>query len=135
MDLPITSMLTALLALLAVPLSVQVSARRAAIGIRAGKIDTAVFGDADNPMLRNSIRAFGNFIEYTPLALILLALMELQGAPGALLWGIGGAFVAGRAIHALAMTFIPHNPAPRGLAMMTTYAVYLVPAWWLIFQA
>ena len=134
MDLPITSTLAALLALLAVPLTIQISARRAVIGMKAGKTDQAVFGDDGDPMLRNSIRAFGNFIEYTPLALILLALMEAQGAAAALLWWLGGAFVVGRLVHAISMTFIPRNPAPRGLAMFVTYAAFLVPAWWLLTQ-
>lgn len=133
--LPITSVIAASLALLALPLTIHVSARRAAIGMKAGVIHKAVFGDADDPMLRNSIRAFGNFIEYVPLALILFALLEIQGAPSKMLWGLGIAFIIGRAIHAISMTFMPLNPAPRGLAMFTTYAAYAVPAWWLLTHA
>ena len=132
MGFTITSTLAGLLALIAIPLTLHISIRRAAIGMKSGKIDAAVFGDVGDPMLRSSIRAFSNFMEYTPLALILLALMEAQGAPETLLWWVGGAFVAGRVVHALSMTFIPRNPAPRGLAMLPTYAAFLVPAWWLL---
>ena len=112
MLLPITSTLAGILALIMLPLTVQVSTRRAMIGMKVGVIHKAVFGDAGDPMLRNSIRAFGNFIEYTPMVLILIALMEMQNAPDKLLWWIGGLFVAGRLVHAFAMTFIPNNPAP-----------------------
>ncbi len=132
MDLPVTSTIAACLALVALPLSIHISARRAIIGLKAGIIHKAVFDDTGNDMLRNAIRAFGNFIEYVPLAILLLALMELQGAPASMLAWLGGLFVAGRIVHAVSMTFIPLIPAPRALAMFTTYAVFVVPAWWLL---
>jgi len=132
MMLPITSTIAAALAIVMFPLTVQVSMRRAAIGVKAGDVAKAVFGDADDPGLRAAIRAFGNFTEYAPMCLLLLALMELQGASSSLLWGIGGAFVLGRLIHGLSMTYIPRSPAPRGLAMIATYASLLVPAWWFL---
>lgn len=132
MLLPVTSTIAALLAILMLPLTIQVSMRRALIGKRSGDIATAVFGDVGDVKLRSSIRAFGNFIEYVPMCLLLLALMELQNAPSQLLWWVGGCFVGGRVIHAVSMSFIPRNPAPRGLAMFTTYAALLVPAWWLL---
>ncbi|MCB2089628.1 MAG: MAPEG family protein [Sphingomonadaceae bacterium] len=130
--LPITATIAGLLALIMLPLTLQVSMRRAMIGMKAGVIHAAVFGDAGNEGLRNADRAFGNFIEYVPMALILLALSEWRGAPENGLWIVGGAFVAGRILHAISMTFIPLKPAPRGIAMMTTYAALLVPAWWLL---
>jgi hypothetical protein len=54
-------------------LTLQVSMLRKSLG-------NVVFGDADNDVLRRRIRAFGNFVEYAPLCLLLLALVELQGA-------------------------------------------------------
>jgi uncharacterized membrane protein YecN with MAPEG domain len=132
MDLPITATLAACLALLALPLTIHISVRRAVIGVKAGVIHKAVFSDTGNDMLRNAVRAFGNFMEYVPLAILLIAIMEIQGAPASLLWGLGGVFLAGRIIHAVSMTFIPLIPAPRGFAMFTTYAAYVVPAWWLL---
>ena len=70
--IPITSLVAGVMALLLVPLSVQVSLRRA-------KMKT-VFGDAGDETLRRRIRAHGNFIEYAPLALIALGLMAYGGA-------------------------------------------------------
>ncbi|MEO9600779.1 MAPEG family protein [Parasphingorhabdus sp.] len=132
MDLPITSTMAACLALLGLILTIHISARRAMIGVKAGVIHKAVFGDTGDEMLRNSVRAFGNFIEYAPFAVVLIALMELQGAPATLLCWLGGAFVIGRIVHAFSMTFVPLVPAPRGVAMFTTYAVFAVPAWWFL---
>ncbi len=91
-----------------------------------------VFGDAGDENLRNSVRAFGNFIEYTPLALILFMLVELKGGYETQLWATGIAFVIGRIVHGLSMTFFPLNPQPRGLAMLTTYVAYAFSAWVLL---
>lgn len=135
MSLPITSILAICLVLIALPLTIHISMRRALIGMKTGVIDKAVFSDTGDAMLRNSVRAFGNFIEYVPLALLLFALIEIQGASAQLIWWTGGAFVGGRFVHALSMTFIPNNPMPRGLAMITTYTAYILPAWWLFTQA
>lgn len=132
MNLPVTSMIAAMLAIVMVPLTVHISVRRAFIGIKSGQLNKAVFGDVGDALLRNSIRAFGNFIEYVPTVLVLFSLMEIQGASSNLLWWLGGCFVVGRIIHGLSMTFIPSIPAPRGLAMFATYAALLVPAWWLL---
>lgn len=71
--LPFTSITAASLAMIMLPLTLQVSLRRVAIG-------SVVFGDGGDDVLRRRIRAFGNFTEYTPLCLILLALLEAQGA-------------------------------------------------------
>ncbi len=132
MILPVTSTLAAALALLMFPLTLRVSLRRVVVGKAMGGANKAVFGDQGDDGLRNRVRAFGNFTEYAPMCLVLLALMELQGASSALLWWIGGLFVAGRYIHAFAMSVNPHFPLPRGIAMLTTYAALIVPAGWLL---
>lgn len=132
MDLSVTSYVAGALALIMVPLSLQVSIRRARIGQRSGNIAAAVFGDAGDEGLRNSIRAFGNFIEYAPMVLLLLAFAELRGAPQAILAWAGGAFVAGRIIHAVSMTLVPNSPPPRGLAMLVTHGVTLLLGWLLV---
>jgi uncharacterized protein len=133
--LPVTAGVAGLLAVLMVPLSMQVSLRRASIGKRNGNIAAAVFGDAGDDGLRNAIRAFGNFIEYVPMIVLLLALAELRGAPQALLAWTGGAFVAARLVHAVAMTFRPHFPAPRGAAMLVTHGATLLIGGWLLLNA
>jgi uncharacterized protein len=52
----------------------------------------------DEPLLRR-IRAHGNFVETAPMALLLLALLELRGLGAAWLWGIGICLVLGRLFH------------------------------------
>lgn len=122
--LPITSITAASLAIIMLPLTLQVSLRRLAIG-------SVVFGDGGDDVLRRRIRAFGNFIEYAPICLILLALLEAQGAGTAWLWTTAALLIAGRVIHGLGMLFA-QSPAPRGLAMLMTYGAFLTPAVWLL---
>ncbi len=127
--LPITSTLAAVLAILLFVLTLLVSMRRAILGKEAGDIAKHVFGDGNDETLRRRGRAFGNLIEYAPFCLIMIALLEAQGASPTLLWTLGGAFTIGRIVHATSMLLVPRNPLPRGLAMMTTYLVLLISAW------
>ncbi len=88
------SMMTAgLLSLLLIALSVYVIAGRVKF-----KID---LGDGDNPAMQQRIRAQANFVEYVPMALILLMLVEYAGiGPRWLAMAMGGALVVGRVLHA-----------------------------------
>jgi uncharacterized membrane protein YecN with MAPEG domain len=88
------SMLTAgLLAILLIFLSAYVIAGRLKF-----KID---LGDGDNPAMQQRIRAQANFVEYVPIALILLMLVEYGGiGPSWMPMMMGGALVTGRLLHA-----------------------------------
>lgn len=67
----------------------------------AGRVKHAVeIGDAGNEDMTLRIRAFGNFVEYVPLILVLLALAEGAGAPRWVVHATGIALVAGRVLHA-----------------------------------
>jgi len=69
----VTPIYAGLLGLLFVGLSLWVVARR----VRA----RAASGDGGDPALSDAIRAHGNFAEYVPLALILMAMGEALGMP------------------------------------------------------
>lgn len=90
-SLPITSILTGVCALMMVLLSVPVSLRR--MKLKAAR------GDAGDQQLGNLIRAHGNFIEYAPLGLIALALVEACGWGPEYVWTVGGLLVGGRLLH------------------------------------
>lgn len=57
-------------------------------------------GDGGNATLLQAIRAHGNNSEYVPIALIMLAALELMAGPPWLLHGLGGALTLGRLLHA-----------------------------------
>ena len=61
-------------------------------------------GDGDNENMRRRIRIHANFIEYVPMALILLFLVESAAiGPGWLPGTLGVTLVAGRLSHALGL--------------------------------
>lgn len=122
----VTSVAAALLAILMVPLSLQVSVRRL-------KLDGVVFGDAGDEVLRRRIRAHGNFIEYAPTLLLTLALVELAGAPAGFVTALAVAVVGGRLLHAIGMLWF-ETPAPRGVGMLATHGVYLLGGGWLLWH-
>jgi uncharacterized protein len=121
--LPVTSLLTGGLAAVLVALSLLVSFRR--IRMKAS------LGDGGDEVLIRRIRAQANFIEYTPMALLALALVEYRGAPTLAVLGIGAALVFGRLIHAAGMLagIVPF----RVVGMILTYASLLSSASWLVF--
>ena len=127
MSLPITAIFTGIFAILMVPLSLQISIHYA----RTGKTqaDPNVLSDE---VLRRKTRAHGNFIEYVPLALIGLGLVELGGASPTLVWSLGSLFLAARLIHVVG-TMTADTPILRGIGMITGHAVYLTMGGWLIY--
>lgn len=62
-------------------------------------------GDGGNPALQRIMRGHGNFAEYVPLILILMALLETQGSSRAVMHGLGAALLAARLIHGYTFAF------------------------------
>ena len=89
--LPVTALFVAVFALLQVPMTVAVGLRRAKSGIQ--------FLDGGDETLLRRMRAHGNFTETAPMSLLAMSAAELAGAPGMLLWSVGGALLVGRILH------------------------------------
>ncbi len=124
MDVRIVPLYAALLALMFMVLSVRVMRRRGIVGVAIGS-----GGDA---ALERRIRVHGNFAEYVPLALILLAFMELRGAPAWYLHLLCLALVAGRLAHAIGVSQEPDVLPLRAAGVALTMAVVIVAALTLI---
>jgi hypothetical protein len=60
-------------------------------------------GDGGDPDLARAIRVHANFIEYVPIALILMMMLELRGMPVWWLHGAGVALVVARILHAVGL--------------------------------
>ncbi len=88
----ITSIYAASLAFILIFLSIKIIKNR-----RFSKI---ALGDKGEDILQRKIRAHGNFIEYTPLFLILLFLVEVEGLNKYFIHIIGATYVIGRISHA-----------------------------------
>jgi uncharacterized membrane protein YecN with MAPEG domain len=126
--LPVTSIIAALAALLYIALAMRV------IGVR--RSDKVSLGDAANKTLETRIRQNGNFNEYVPLALILMAIAELQNAPRLLLIVLGLAILGGRLAHVYGLENM-HNAVGRKLrtyGMLSTFLSLVILSLTLVLQ-
>ena len=97
----ITVIYGGLLGLLFLLLSFWVVKRRAQFKV--------MIGEGEAPEMLSAIRAHGNFAEYVPLTLLLMALCELAGVGALWLHLGGGLLLAGRILHAIGIQ-IPKAP-------------------------
>lgn len=109
----ITPVYAAVAALLFVFLSVRVIRSR-------GATKTGI-GDGGNRTLQRAIRAHGNFAEYVPLTLILMALAELQDRAAFSLHFVGIFLLAGRLVHAYGVSQEPELFKLRVAGMIMTF--------------
>ncbi|MDH5180499.1 MAG: MAPEG family protein [Gammaproteobacteria bacterium] len=130
--LTVTTTVASILAIIMLPLTMQVTMRRIALGKAMGDIGGVAFGDGDDEVLKRRRVAFGNFVEYVPICLVMLGLLEYHNASNTLVWTVGGLLIASRCTHALSVLFT-NNPAPKAAGMFMTYGAFIVPAIWLLF--
>jgi uncharacterized membrane protein YecN with MAPEG domain len=97
----ITGFYLGILALLYVVLGLQVSRLR-----RGHRV---VFGDGDNIKLRGAIRAHGNFAEYVPIIVLLVAMLEMSGLPAMRVHLLMGGLLVARLLHPLGMYVGPRT--------------------------
>ncbi len=97
------------------------------LGMRIGKLrhsEKVSIGDGGKEPLIRRMRAQANFIEQTPLTVVLVALVELAGKGGQWLAPACAVFIIGRIAHAFGMdeTFKPG----RAIGMLTAMLFQLV---------
>ncbi len=95
----ITPLYAGLCGLLLLGLSFLVSRQR----LRS-KVST---GDGGIPALAGAVRAHGNFVEYVPLALVLILLVEMADQAELTVHLMGAALVLGRFLHAYGISTHP----------------------------
>ena len=116
----VTALYASLLAILFIVLSARVIAGR--------RLQKVALGVEGNPELLRRARVQGNFAEYVPLALVLMALAELQGTAPWLIHGIGTALFAGRLVHAFGVSRTPEDYRFRVTGMTLTFGAIAVAA-------
>ena len=116
----ISAFYASLLALVFIALSRQtISARRSA---------KVYLGDGGNEQLLQNIRAHGNFSEYVPLALLLIVLAEIQGAPALLIHTLGTLLVLARLTHAFGLSKRLHDLKYRVIGVVGTFITIITSA-------
>jgi len=78
-------------------------------------------GNGDHEELERAIRAHGNFAEYVPIGIVLIACLELNTAPWWLVAMPGITLITGRLIHAVGINTPPPDFSKRVLGMMLTF--------------
>jgi uncharacterized membrane protein YecN with MAPEG domain len=76
--------------------------------------------------MRRAERVLGSFVEYVPLSLIMLILIELKGAPPAILHSLGGTLVGARLMHAFGSNPIKGATVLRFLGTQLTFLMLAV---------
>ena len=113
MGLEITGLYGGCLGLLLVVLSIRVVRMR-------DRFKTGI-GSGGEPELARAIRVHGNFVEYVPLSLILLATLEIQGAAVWVLHFFGAALLLGRVLHAWGLSSSEGRTPGRFLGTLLTW--------------
>jgi uncharacterized membrane protein YecN with MAPEG domain len=91
----ITTLYAGLLGLMSIAIAYKAGSLRGKLGIS--------IGHGDSPELLLAMRRQANFVEYVPLALILIALLEMNGIPKLAVHALGASLVIFRACHAIGM--------------------------------
>lgn len=121
--LHVTALYAGLLGLMSMALS-------ATCGILRSKKDIDA-GDGGDRELMTVMRRHANFTEYVPLALLLIAVLELNGVGAGAIHGLGLALLAGRVLHAAFFTQGVKSVA-RGIGAGLTGLVIVVASAWCI---
>ena len=85
-------------------------------------------GDGGHEPLNCMIRAQANFNEYVPLSILLLMLLELNGATAVVIHILGSTLVVARALHAWGLSHSPGRSFGRFYGTLATWMVLLAGA-------
>jgi uncharacterized membrane protein YecN with MAPEG domain len=90
--------------------------------------------DGDDHELRKRIRAHANAVEYLPIGLILLLIIELNQTQVMLVHLFGTTLLAGRVLHAIGISKTSKQSFGRAAGMMLTLLALLSMAVFLFWQ-
>ena len=122
----ITGLYAAIAALLVVIFGLRVSLRRRAIKVG--------IGNGGDSILAQRIRVHANAVEYLPLALLLLLILELNQTQPMLLHVFGILLLLGRLLHAWGLSMSPGITPGRGFGIVFTWGTIAAIAVLLIWQ-
>jgi uncharacterized membrane protein YecN with MAPEG domain len=120
----IVPLYAAILALFFVALSVRTLLLRRSLRI--------AIGDAGSETMLRAMRVHSNFAEYVPLGLILIYLVEVQGAHALFVHLLGLCLLAGRASHAFGVSQAKENYRFRVFGMAMTFMTLILSAFYLL---
>ncbi|WP_341908820.1 MAPEG family protein [Ferrovibrio terrae] len=89
-------------------------------------------GDGGHDDLARAMRVQANFIEYVPLTLLLLFMLEMSRQPAWALHLLGAGLFVGRVLHAWGYLSSPRLTFGRMIGILLTLSVLGVTALWLL---
>ena len=117
MPFAITPLYVALAALILVVLSIRV--------IRLRRLQAVALGTGGDALLERAVRGHGNFTEYAPIGLLLMASAELAGAAGLWIHAIGIPLILGRLLHAWGLSRSRGKSIGRAGGIVLTMIAFL----------
>lgn len=127
MSVPITALYAGLLGLVFLGLEIPIGRLRTVTNIS--------LYDGGNQELAVAIRRHANFVEHVPLALLLIACLELNGAGHGLLHGLGAALLIARVVHPFGLNYDVMRKPLRGIGAAGTSIVILIASIALVWRA
>lgn len=85
-------------------------------------------GDGGVPEMLRAIRVHANALEYVPLALLMMLVLELMGVPAVHLHGLGITLTLGRILHAWGLARSSGTSPGRFVGTLCTWAVFIYAA-------
>lgn len=80
-------------------------------------------GDGGDELLARRIRAHANFTENVPIALVLMAMLEMSGLAAPWLWSLGGVLLIARVLHSIGLSTSSGNSFGRLWGTLLTMVV------------
>lgn len=117
---PVTALYAGLCALLLLVL--------AGLVLKQRRIHKIGLGDGGVEQLARAMRVQANFVEYVPIALVLMLLAELNGMPVRWLHAAGVTLLVSRVLHAWGLSHSSGGSFGRMVGTTGTYAVLLALA-------
>lgn len=120
----VTALYTGILGILLIILS--------ALVIRGRFKYQAGVGDNGNEAMQRCIRVQGNFVEYVPVAILLMMMCEMSGTQAQTIHYLGIGLVVSRILHAVGLTCSSGPTPPRFLGTIGTFLLILIMSTMLI---
>ena len=103
--------------------------------INTRRKERVAIGDGGNPRMQRAIAVHNNFAQYVPLALLLLAFLEMQQDSTILIQILCAALLIARLVHAYGVSQQQENFRFRIAGMLTTFGVIGLTALSLLYSA
>ncbi len=120
----VTALYAGLLGLMSIAVAFPAGSLRGRLGV--------AYGDGGNKDLLMAMRRQANFVEYVPLALILIAVLELDGVSKTSIHVLGASLVVARTCHALGLRRDTMQGPGRLVGAAGTILITAVTSIWLI---